>query len=62
MPILGAGSVADIMKVNFPKGVKNEVVIATILKETMEGLRYFHDNGQIHRDVKSGNILLDMDG
>lgn len=57
MPILGAGSCADVMKANFPNGVKNEAIIATLLKETMAGLSYFHANGQIHRDIKAGNIL-----
>ena len=45
MPILSAGSCADIMKINCPKGIKNESVIATILRETMLGLQYFHENG-----------------
>ena len=38
MPILGAGSCADIMKINFPEGIKNEAIIATILRETLLGL------------------------
>lgn len=62
MPILGAGSCADIMKANCSDGIKNEAVIATILRETLLGLQYFHENGQIHRDIKAGNILLDMEG
>ena len=38
MPILSAGSCADILKLNFPQGVKDEGVIASILRETMLGL------------------------
>lgn len=32
MPLLGAGSVEGVLKEKFPKGIKNEVLIATILK------------------------------
>ena len=42
MPILGAGSCSDLMKARFPDGIKNEAIIATIIKETLEGLQYFH--------------------
>lgn len=60
-PYLAAGSCLDIMKTAFPEGL-DEISIATILRQALEGLVYLHKNGHIHRDVKAGNLLMDQQG
>ncbi|KAJ3220460.1 hypothetical protein HK099_004337 [Clydaea vesicula] len=60
-PFFGGGSCLDIMKTSCPDGFE-EVSIATILKQVLQGLEYLHKNGLIHRDVKAGNLLVDDDG
>ena len=34
----------------------------SIIKETLSGLNFAHENGILHRDVKPGNILVDKTG
>ena len=65
MEMLDAGSCMNVIKQlgtrNNP-GIADEAVIATILRETMLGLQYLHKSGKVHRDIKCGNILLNMQG
>jgi serine/threonine-protein kinase OSR1/STK39 len=50
------------MRYKYQEGIQSEEVIATILKNVLQGLQYFHSTNQIHRDLKAGNILISSDG
>jgi len=59
MEYCGGGSMQDICD---RTGPLNERQIAYILRETLQGLRYLHASGKMHRDIKAANILLTSDG
>lgn len=60
MEYCGAGSVCDLMQIC--ERVLTEAQIAAVMRQSLLGLEYLHSTKKIHRDIKSGNILLTNDG
>lgn len=56
MEYMCGGSLNDIMEVCDKTFEEEE--IAVVMRESLEGLHYLHSNNKIHRDIKSGNILV----
>jgi len=58
------GSLRDVIKWKCHRGIDDEMVVASIVRETVRGLVYLHNNTPkfIHRDIKSGNVLFDREG
>jgi serine/threonine protein kinase len=60
MEYCGAGSVCDMMKIC--DSILSEEQIAVVCKDVLQGLNYLHGLRKIHRDIKAGNILLNING
>ncbi|KAI3651862.1 hypothetical protein MP228_003165 [Amoeboaphelidium protococcarum] len=60
MEFMEGGSLTDVIDSN--KNAITEGHIACVCQQTLRGLQHLHAQNIIHRDIKSDNVLLDLNG
>lgn len=56
---VAGGSISSCLK---SYGKFDEQLVKFITRQVLEGLKYIHSNGILHRDLKADNLLLEVDG
>ena len=62
MPLMTYGSLSQILGMKYPNGIRDEILLATIINDCIIAIKCLHDNHIFHRDVKVANIFLTSEG
>jgi serine/threonine protein kinase len=59
MELMTVGSISDMIDTC---GMFTENQVACVAHAVLHGLAYLHSQKKLHRDIKAGNVLMDLSG
>ena len=62
MPLMSYGDLSFLLSFKYPNGIKDEVAIATIMRNCLKAIECLNEHNYFHRDIKASNILLASNG
>ena len=62
LEMLNGGAITPFLEEKAQAHLLSENICKYIAVRVLKGLKYLHDKDMMHRDIKSDNILVSMDG